>query len=117
MTQRTDGDAVYLSMGTPGGREVFVQPQLTMPRPTDAETAAGPRATDQKADADMFVSYFWAVPIGNAQQKDRLNMKVVFEDVKITSMEVKVPIMTNTVPLDVGDHLLVEPYNKKPKRD
>ena len=117
MTQKAEGDVAYLSMGTPGGREVFVQPQLTMPKPTDAETTEGKRAKDQKADTDMFVSYFWAVPIGSEKSKDTHNMKVVSEDVKIAAMEVKVPIMTNTVPLDVGDHLVVEPYNKKPKRD
>ena len=112
MTQKAEGDVLYLSMGAPGGREVFVQPQLTMPKPTDTVTTEG-----KKADTDMFVSYFWAVPIGSEKSKDTHNMKVVSEDVKIAAMEVKVPIMTNTVPLDVGDHLVVEPYNKKPKRD
>ena len=43
-------------------------------------------------------------------------MKVVFETIKVANMDVNVPIMTNTAPLDAGDHLIVEPYNKKPKR-
>ena len=115
MAQKKEGDVVYLSMGKPGGREVFVQPHLTMPT---LSSRKGGTAPEQKSDEDMFVSYFWAVPISQAkpkEQKDAYNMRVVFEDVKITSMEVKVPIMTNTAPLDVGDRLVVEPYNKRPK--
>ena len=62
LKQKTDGDVVYLSMGTPGGREVFVQPHLVVPKPKDAEPAKA-----QKADEDMFLSYFWAVPICQRQ--------------------------------------------------
>eukprot|EP00959_Pyramimonas_sp_CCMP1952_P369605 7741575-Pyramimonas_sp.AAC.1 len=99
MSQTAGRDVVHLSMGAPGGREAFAQPHLATPR-SDAATAKDKPRTD----VDMFASYFWAVPIG-AQQNATCNMKVAFEDVKITSMEVKVPIMTNTSPLDVGDHL------------
>ena len=102
-------------MGTPGGREVFVQPHLTLPKPKDAEATEGKRAKDQKVDADMFVSYFWAVPIGNEKETDKHNMQVVTEAIKIGNMEVTVPIMTNSVPLEVGAHLIAAPYNKKPK--
>ena len=111
MSQESEGDVAHLSMGAPGRRDAFVQPHLTAPR---SETATA--KDKQKTDEDMFVSYVWAVPIGE-KQTDKCNVKVVFEDVKITSMEVKVPIMTNTVPLQVGDHLVVEPYNKAPKRE
>ena len=115
LKQKTDGDGVYLSMGTPGGREVFVQPHLVVPKPKDVDPGPKP-----KADDDMFVSYFWAVPIASGSasggQVDTSNMKVVFETIKVANMDVNVPIMTNTAPLDAGDHLIVEPYNKKPKR-
>ena len=122
MTQKTDGDVVYMSLGTPGGHEVFVQPQLALPRPHDEKVRStqSERASDpkEKADDAMFASYFWAVPIGSAdaKQEDKCNMKVEFDDVTVVNMKVKVPIMTNTRPLDVGDRLIVEPYNKKPKR-
>ena len=119
LKQETDGDVVYLSMGTPGGREVFVQPHLVVPKPKDVEPAKEP-AKAQKADEDMFVSYFWAVPIASGSasggQVDKGNMQVVFETIKVAHMDVNVPIMTNTAPLDAGDRLIVEPYNKKPKR-
>ena len=112
MAQKKEGDVVYLSMGKPGGREVFVHPHLAMPTLSKRKGGTAPA---QKPGEDMFVSYFWAVPISQAKQKDACNMRVVFDNVKITSMEVKVPIMTNTAPLDVGDRLVVEPYNKRPK--
>ena len=125
MTQKAEGDTVFLSMGAPGGREVFVQPHLVMPKPKDEDAAKAKkdaaRAKEdpkEKGDDEMFVSYFWAVPIANAAnlQDGKCNMAVEFETVRITSMDVKVPDTTNTAPLDVGDHLIVEPYNKKPKR-
>ena len=111
MSQESEGDVAHLSMGAPGRRDAFVQPHLTAPR---SETATA--KDKQKTDEDMFVSYVWAVPIGE-KQTDKCNVKVVFEDVKITSMGVGVPIMANTAPLDAGDHPLVEPHNKKPGRD
>ena len=40
MKQKTDGDVVYLSMGSPAGREVFLQPHLTMPQ---AKAASKPK--------------------------------------------------------------------------
>ena len=110
MKQKTDGDVVYLSMGSPAGREVFLQPQLTMPQ---AKAASKPmdKKDKKKTGDDMVVSYFWAVQMPKDGQE--ANMKVVYEAVKLANMEVHVPVMTNTVAINEGDHLLVEPYNKR----
>ena len=113
MKQKTDGDVVYLSMGSPAGREVFLQPQLTMPQ-AKAASKCTDKQVKKKTGDDMFVSYFWAVQLPKDGQE--ANMKVVYEVVKIANMEVNVPVMTNTVEINEGDHLLVEPYNKRRKR-
>ena len=113
MKQKTDGDVVYLSMGSPAGREVFLQPQLTMPQAKAARKCTD-KTVKTKTDDDMFVSYFWAVQLPKDGQE--ANMKVVYEAVKIANMEVNVPVMTSAVEINEGDHLLVEPYNKRHKR-
>ena len=72
----------------------------------------GPQVKDKN---DVFVAHFWAVrPVG--ADDDTPNMKIEWEVEKKDGMTVDVPVMKNTIALEVGDKLTVEKYAKKQRR-
>ena len=87
-----------ISLGSPGGVDCFVSPHFVAP-------AEGKAA---------FVSPFWIV----ARSKHNANMKLSYETETLgkgtQKYEVKVPVMTNTKYLQIGDFLAVNPPERLP---
>ena len=88
-------------MGSPGGVNVWVLPHFVLPD------------VNMKNPEKVFVSHFWAVP--QVKTTDSPNMQLQWEESIVCGMHVKVPIMTNPEPIEIGTKLSVDTF-KKAKR-